>query len=55
VFPGTFIAIQLWCLHHNPVVWDKPHEYIPDRFLGDNLLKMDPFQFTPFSAGPRFD
>nr|KAG5698942.1 hypothetical protein BaRGS_024863 [Batillaria attramentaria] len=50
---GTHVAIQLWCLHHNPTVWDRPHDYIPDRFLGDNLLKMDPFQFVPFSAGPR--
>ncbi|XP_070206876.1 ultra-long-chain fatty acid omega-hydroxylase-like isoform X2 [Littorina saxatilis] len=50
---GTFVAIQLWCLHHNPQVWDRPHDYIPERFLGDNALKMDPFQFVPFSAGPR--
>ncbi|XP_076451559.1 ultra-long-chain fatty acid omega-hydroxylase-like isoform X2 [Babylonia areolata] len=50
---GTFVAIQLWCLHHNPTVWDRPHDYLPERFLGDNLTTMDPFQFVPFSAGPR--
>ncbi|KAL8571092.1 hypothetical protein ACOMHN_010553 [Nucella lapillus] len=50
---GTFIGVQLWCLHHNPTVWDRPHDFLPERFLGDNVLKMDPFQFVPFSAGSR--
>ncbi|KAK7486045.1 hypothetical protein BaRGS_00022654 [Batillaria attramentaria] len=50
---GTQVAIDFWCLHHNPTLWDRPHDYIPDRFLGDNLLKIDSFQFLPFSAGSR--
>nr|ACD75837.1 cytochrome P450 family 4 [Cyphoma gibbosum] len=50
---GTFIAIEIWCLHHNPTVWDRPHDYLPERFFGDNALNMDPFQYVPFSAGSR--
>ena len=29
--------------------------YKPDRFLPDNMKKMDNFAFLPFSAGPRYD
>ncbi|XP_025082513.1 cytochrome P450 4F22-like isoform X1 [Pomacea canaliculata] len=50
---GTYVAFHLWMLHHNPTVWDRPHEYLPERFLGDRSITMDPFQFVPFSAGPR--
>ena len=49
------MGVEIWMLHHNPQVWEDPHHYRPDRFLGDNLVKMDPFQYVPFSAGPRQD
>jgi len=50
---GTTVVLQFWCLHHNPHVWDEPLKYLPDRFSADNVAKMDPFQFVPFSAGSR--
>lgn len=28
-------------------------EYKPERFSKDNVVKMDPYQFVPFSGGPR--
>ena len=52
--PGTVIDSSIYLIHHNPVVWGKDHmTYNPDRFLPDNITKMDPFAFIPFSAGPR--
>ena len=53
VSAGTTVSLHIYGLHHNKNVWDKPMEYIPERFSKDNCAKMDPFQFVPFSAGPR--
>ena len=50
---GTTVSLNIYGLHHNKHVWDRPMEYIPERFSKENVAKMDPFQFVPFSAGPR--
>ncbi|XP_059152544.1 ultra-long-chain fatty acid omega-hydroxylase-like [Physella acuta] len=50
---GTRIAIHIWLLHHNPHIWENPDEFNPERFNPDNQVKLDPFQFVPFAAGPR--
>lgn len=51
--PGTTVSLHIYGLHHNKHVWDRPNEYIPERFSKDNVASMDPYQFVPFSAGPR--
>ena len=50
---GTPVTLHIYGLHHNKDLWEKPLSYIPERFCKDNVAKMDPFQFVPFSAGPR--
>ncbi|XP_022103228.1 leukotriene-B4 omega-hydroxylase 3-like [Acanthaster planci] len=51
---GTTVGICLHQLHHNPTVWGDDHmEYKPSRFLPENVAKMDPFSYSPFSAGAR--
>ena len=53
-FPAdTEIDVSLYNIHHNPDVWENPETFDPDRFLPDNLARMDPFSFIPFSAGQR--
>lgn len=50
----TNVAINIHNLHHNASVWGEDHdEFKPERFTPDNIAKMDPFAFLPFSAGPR--
>ncbi|VDI00753.1 Hypothetical predicted protein [Mytilus galloprovincialis] len=34
-------------------VWSGSKEFKPERFEGDKHHEMDPYSFTPFSAGPR--
>ena len=53
-FTSHTLQINIWMLHHNEEVWGKDHmEFKPDRFTKDNIVKMDPYQFVPFSGGPR--
>ena len=48
------LQVNILMLHHNEHVWGKDHmEYKPERFNKDNVAKMDPYQFVPFSGGPR--
>ena len=50
---GTPVTLHIYGLHHNKDLWEKPLSYMPERFSKENMAKMDPFQFVPFSAGPR--
>jgi cytochrome P450 len=47
---GTYIVISVYNLHHNPAVWDAPHEFRPERFLDS---KPDPYAWVPFGGGAR--
>lgn len=51
---GSCLTISIYCLHHNPTVWGQDHmDFRPERFSKENVRKMDPFAYCPFSAGPR--
>jgi len=40
-------------LHRHRMLWDRPNEFDPERFLGTERLKIDRFAYLPFGAGPR--
>ncbi|KUJ60357.1 cytochrome P450 [Flavobacteriaceae bacterium CRH] len=48
----TLIGVSFYELHRNPKYWNKPDEFDPDRFLGDQK-KISMQYFYPFGAGPR--
>jgi cytochrome P450 len=53
--PGTWVAVAAMALHFDPKWWDRPHEFLPERWSSDAptpALK-HPFQYVPFSAGSR--
>ncbi|XP_065910268.1 ultra-long-chain fatty acid omega-hydroxylase-like [Dysidea avara] len=50
---GTWIALGIITMHHDPLVWDNAEEFDPTRFNAENSKKRDPFAYLPFSAGPR--
>ncbi|GBG61503.1 hypothetical protein CBR_g21846 [Chara braunii] len=53
---GQDIMISVYNIHHSPQVWDKPEEFIPERFDLDGPIPNETntdFRYIPFSGGPR--
>ncbi|KAM5255866.1 cytochrome P450 2U1 [Ctenodactylus gundi] len=50
---GTVVLPNLWSVHRDPAIWEKPDDFYPDRFLDDQgqLLKKE--TFMPFGIGKR--
>ncbi|KAI5836312.1 cytochrome P450 [Schizophyllum commune Tattone D] len=46
---GTDVTFSISGMHYNPHYWDSPHEFRPDRFLGD----WPKDAFAPFAIGTR--
>lgn len=47
---GTFVAVSLFGMHHDPRFWNEPDVFRPRRFLEDEINK---YAFLPFGVGPR--
>ncbi|XP_043839527.1 steroid 17-alpha-hydroxylase/17,20 lyase [Dromiciops gliroides] len=52
---GTKIYINLWSIHHDPMEWNEPEKFKPERFLDKNKeqLIMPTASYFPFGSGPR--
>jgi len=57
---GDIFFIHFWGLHHNPEEWQRPDEFLPDRwdpthplYLTPKGTKRNPYSFSPFSGGKR--
>lgn len=53
VAAGTDIFICPYLLHRGEH-WDRPDEFLPERFTPEAAAGRHRFAFLPFSAGPRF-
>ena len=53
-FPsGTGSQILIYCVHRNPDIWDKPNEFIPERWADSSIDDIHKFAYLPFGGGPR--
>lgn len=51
VEPASLIIVSPWLLHRSPQLWDRPHEFVPERFFGPS--RPGKYVYLPFSVGPR--
>ena len=47
---GTYVLPCVYLAHRHPDYWDKPGEFLPERFLDK---KPDPYAWIPFGGGAR--
>lgn len=52
--PKTRILINLWAIQRDPNLWDRPYEFLPERFTNDLVdFKGQDTRFCPFGSGRR--
>ncbi|MEX0273690.1 MAG: cytochrome P450, partial [Flavobacteriaceae bacterium] len=49
---GTIWLVNLYAMHRHPEFWDRPHDFVPERFNVQNAKSFSGHYF-PFGAGPR--
>jgi cytochrome P450 len=50
---GSLVGVHYQMIHTNPLYWDEPEKFNPDRFSPENRKGRNNFTYLPFSAGQR--
>ena len=49
----SYTQISIYHLHRNPAVWQKPDEFIPERWADGGPADLHRYAYLPFGGGPR--
>lgn len=50
---GDTVMAVPWLLHRHAMWWDRPHAFLPERFLPEAARRQPKFTWIPFGVGPR--
>ncbi|XP_054779531.1 trimethyltridecatetraene synthase-like [Prosopis cineraria] len=51
---GTQVIVNVWAIGRDPMMWDNPNEFYPERFIGKDIdVTGHHFGLLPFGAGRR--
>lgn len=50
---GMVFIIPVHGIHHDPDIYERPDEFIPERFSPEEVQKRPSCSFLPFGDGPR--
>ena len=47
------VIMPIYLVHHDANIWENPDEFIPERFLPENIKDKHKYAYFPFGGGPR--
>jgi cytochrome P450 len=50
---GSLVIVVPWLLHRHRKFWDRPDQFVPERFLPECAALRPRHLYIPFSTGPR--
>lgn len=51
---GTTAMVNMWSITHDPMFWQEPEEFKPERFVEEDVAIMgSDLRFAPFGSGRR--
>ena len=50
---GTNVIMPIYVVHHDARVWEKPFDFVPERFGFEHLKDKHKYSYFPFGGGPR--
>jgi cytochrome P450 len=51
---GTLVIISQWVLHRDERFFEKPDQFIPERWAGSLAETLPKYAYIPFGGGPRY-